>query len=212
MPKKAVRPMPYAVSEHTKAMLCQALKKKMVQKPLDKITIRELADDCGLKRQAFYYHFQDIYDLVRWMLQQEAVSLLRQHDGALLWQEGLLQLLRYIEENRAVCRCALQSLGRSYISMFFRDDIHAIIHRTVDELHRQAHFLQAPGQGELLTQFYVIALAGVVESWVLGELKCSAEELVDFIDQLLTDQLRGAIDRQKEESLRLNRPQGGLAT
>ena len=212
MPKKAVRPMPYAVSEHTKAMLCQALKKKMVQKSLDKITIRELADDCGLKRQAFYYHFQDIYDLVRWMFQQEAVSLLRQHDGALLWQEGLLQLLRYIEENRAVCRCALQSLGRSYISMFFRDDIHAIIHRTVDELHRQAHFLQAPGQGELLTQFYVIALAGVVESWVLEELKCSAEELVDFIDQLLTDQLRGAIGRQKEESLRLNRPQGGLAT
>ena len=204
--------MPYAVSEHTKAMLCQALKKKMVQKPLDKITIRELADDCGLKRQADYYHFQDIYDLVRWMFQQEAVSLLRQHDGALLWQEGLLQLLRYLEENRAVCRCALQSLGRSYISMFFRDDIHAIIHRTVDELHRQVHFLQAPGQGELLTQFYVIALAGVVESWVLGELKCSAEELVDFIDQLLTDQLRGAIDRQKEESLRLNRPQGGLAT
>ena len=146
------------------------------------------------------------------MFQQEAVSLLRQHDGALLWQEGLLQLLRYLEENRAVCRCALQSLGRSYISMFFRDDIHAIIHRTVDELHRQAHFLQAPEQGELLTQFYVIALAGVVESWVLGELKCSAEELVDFIDRLLTDQLRGAIDRQKEESLRLNRPQGGLTT
>ena len=52
--------MPYAVSEHTKTMLCQALKKKMAQKPLDKITIRELADDCGLKRQAFYYHFEDI--------------------------------------------------------------------------------------------------------------------------------------------------------
>lgn len=212
MPRKAVRPMPYAVSEHTKTMLCQALKKKMAQKPLDKITIRELADDCGLKRQAFYYHFEDIYDLVRWMFQQEAVSLLRQHDGALLWQEGLLQLLRYLEENRAVCRCALQSLGRSYISMFFRDDIHAIIHRTVEELHRQAHFLQAPEQGELLTQFYVIALAGVVESWVLGELKCSAEELVDFIDRLLTDQLRGALDRQKEEGLRQEVPQGGLTS
>ena len=111
-----------------------------------------------------------------------------------------------------MCRCALQSLGRSYISMFFRDDIHAIIHRTVDELHRQAHFLQAPEQGELLTQFYVIALAGVVESWVLGELKCSAEELVDFIDRLLTDQLRGALDRQKEEGLRQEVPQGGLTS
>ena len=200
------------MANFTKQAIKTSFLKLLNEKPLNKITVRDIVEDCGINRNSFYYHFQDIYDLVRWMLQQEAVSLLRQHDGALLWQEGLLQLLRYIEENRAVCRCALQSLGRSYISMFFRDDIHAIIHRTVDELHRQAHFLQAPGQGELLTQFYVIALAGVVESWVLGELKCSAEELVDFIDRLLTDQLRGAIDRQKEESLRLNRPQGGLAT
>ena len=68
----------------TKQALEQSLKKLMQVKALDKITIRELADDCGLKRQAFYYHFEDIYDLVRWMFQQEAVSLLRQHDGALL--------------------------------------------------------------------------------------------------------------------------------
>lgn len=45
---------------------------------------------------------------MRWMFQEEAVSLLRQHDGTLLWQEGLLQLFRYIEENKAVCLCALR--------------------------------------------------------------------------------------------------------
>ena len=41
------------------------------------------------------------------MFQEEAVALLQQHEGALLWQEGLLQLFRYIEQNRAVCLCAL---------------------------------------------------------------------------------------------------------
>ena len=95
-----------------KAKIAQTLYELLKHKSLDKITVKELVDTCNISRQSFYYHFQDIYDLVRWMFQQEAVSLLRQHDGALLWQEGLLQLLRYIEENRAVCRCALQSLGR----------------------------------------------------------------------------------------------------
>ena len=156
MPKKAVRPMPYAVSEHTKAMLCQALKKKMVQKPLDKITIRELADDCGLKRQAFYYHFQDIYDLVCWMFQQEAVSLLRQHDGALLWQEGLLQLFRYIEQNRAVCLCALKSVGREHLKRFFKADIHTIIHRAVVQIGEEVGAVRAGIKKEnmdLMTHF-----------------------------------------------------------
>ncbi len=83
----------YSVSEITKRQLCDSLKALMGQKPLEKITIREVTEGCGLQRQAFYYHFEDIYDLVRWMFQQEAVSLLQQHEGALLWQEGLLQLL-----------------------------------------------------------------------------------------------------------------------
>lgn len=123
-----------------------------------------------------------------------------------------MQLLRYLEENRAVCRCALQSLGRSYISMFFRDDIHAIIHRTVDELHGQAHFLQAPEQGELLTQFYVIALAGVV-----GELGAGGAEVLGggaggLYRPAADRPAAGALDRQKEESLRQEVPQGGLTS
>ena len=132
--------------------------------------------------------------------------------GPWLWQEGpaAAAALHRGKPGRVPLRAAVPGPVLHQHVLPGRHPCHH--HRTVDELHRQAHFLQAPGQGELLTQFYVIALAGVVESWVLGELKCSAEELVDFIDQLLTDQLRGAIDRQKEESLRLNRPQGGLAT
>lgn len=41
------------------------------------------------------------------MFQEEAAALLQQHEGTFLRQEGLLQLFRYIEQNRAVCLCAL---------------------------------------------------------------------------------------------------------
>lgn len=77
-------------SDQTKRALADALKRLMAQKPVDKISIRELSDLCGIRRQNFYYHFEDVYDLMRWMFQEEAVSLLRRHEGALLWQDGLL--------------------------------------------------------------------------------------------------------------------------
>ena len=51
----------------TKLALEAALKKELLTKPLDKITINDLAEDCGISRMAFYYHFKDIYDLVEWV-------------------------------------------------------------------------------------------------------------------------------------------------
>ena len=48
----------------TKYQLEAALKKYLLKKPLDKITIHDLTEECGISRMAFYYHFKDIYDLV----------------------------------------------------------------------------------------------------------------------------------------------------
>ena len=47
----------------------------MAQKPIDKITIHDITERCGIRRQNFYYHFEDMYDLMRWMFQEEAMSL-----------------------------------------------------------------------------------------------------------------------------------------
>ena len=61
---------------HTKQIIEDSLKKLMLQKPLDKITIRDLTEDCGISRMTFYYHFKDIYDLVEWSCIADATRAL----------------------------------------------------------------------------------------------------------------------------------------
>ena len=73
----------YPASLQTKQTLASALKELMAQKPMEKISIQEITALCGMRRQIFYYHFEDIYDLMRWMFQQEEVSLLQKREGAL---------------------------------------------------------------------------------------------------------------------------------
>ena len=184
-----------SASERTRQALAEALKELMAQKPVDKITIHDLTERCGIRRQNFYYHFEDVYDLMRWMFEKEAVSLLRQHEGTLLWQEGLLQLFHYLEGNRAVCRCALKSVGRDTIRRFFESDIYAIIHQTVErigeEISGNSGSITKPDI-DMMTYFYVVALAGMAESWVLGALDQTPEELISFADTLLRDHVRGA--------------------
>lgn len=187
-----------SVSEQTKLELAAALKTLMAQKSMDKITIAELTGICKIRRQSFYYHFEDIYDLLRWMIEKEAISLLKQQEGVLLWKEGLLQLFRYLEENRAVCLCALKSVGRDHLRRFFEADIYAIIHRTIEQLSENigvGNQLEAFVDVEMLTHFYVVALAGMVESWLLGEIDRTPEQLIQFVDVILSDQLNGAAAR-----------------
>ena len=55
--------MEVLMSQTTKRALEASLKNLLLQKPLDKITINDIAEDCGISRMTFYYHFRDIYDL-----------------------------------------------------------------------------------------------------------------------------------------------------
>lgn len=189
-------------SDQTKHALAVALKELMVQKPIDKITIHDLTERAGIRRQNFYYHFTDVYDLLRWMFQEEAVALLQQHEGTLLWQEGLLQLFRYIEENKAVCLCALNSVGRDHLKRFFEADIHAIIHRAVERIGTEVGAVQAGVTQDdiaLMTHVYVVASAGIIESWLVGEIDRTPEELIAFADQMLQDHINGSRLRWQTE-------------
>lgn len=154
-------------SDQTKYALAAALKELMAQKPIDRITIHDLTERCGIRRQTFYYHFEDVYELLRWMFQAEAVALLKQHEGMLLWQEGLLQLFHYIEDNRAVCLCALRSVGREHLKRFFEADIYVIIHHAVEQISQEVGTLLggvSEDDAALKTHVYVVSVTGVIES------------------------------------------------
>lgn len=185
-------------TDATKRLLTESLKRLMAQKPLNKISIREITEGCGLNRQTFYYHFEDIYDQVRWMFRQEAIKLLDQREGILIWQDGLLQLFRYLEENRDVCLCALHSLGHEHLRRFFQSDIYDIIHRVVDQLAENLNTTEE--EKDILTHFYISALSGTVESWLLGELPYTPETLVDAADRIIQEHIAGALMRAHPES------------
>ena len=85
----------YEASNAAKRQICTVLKELMTQKPLNRITVAEIMDTCGMRRQHFYYYFTDIYDLLRWTFEKEALELLQQQQGVFPWQNGFLHLFQY---------------------------------------------------------------------------------------------------------------------
>ncbi len=185
----------YAASDYTKRAMAASLKDLMAQKPLERISIREIMEGCGMKRQNFYYHFEDIYDLVKWMFREEVVSPLRQHEGVFFWQDGLLQLFRYLQENKAVCQCALRSLGRPFMKELFMDEVYSMVCRVATQVANQLNWKDEENELDMLTRYYVLSLSAVIEAWVLDDLDQTPEELVAFTDRFLNDQIHGILMR-----------------
>ena len=83
----------------TRRELEAALRGLLGQKPLGQLRVRELTERCGLRRQSFYYHFTDIYDLFAWCLSRERALLLDR-----LGVEGARCVL--FDDSPAACRAA----------------------------------------------------------------------------------------------------------
>lgn len=82
------------MSQITKRALEQSLKNLLLKKPLNKITISDIAEDCGINRMTFYYHFQDIYDLVEWSCLEDARKALEEKKRMIHGSRDLYRFLR----------------------------------------------------------------------------------------------------------------------
>jgi len=95
----------------TRRGLDTALRELLTRKPLDQIRVRELTELCGLRRQSFYYHFKDVYELFSWSVQRERELLLSRQAECLTWQQALLALLERAAQERAFYRAVLERGG-----------------------------------------------------------------------------------------------------
>ena len=106
------------MSQMTKRALVASLKELMAEKPLDKITVTDLTEHCGVNRMTFYYHFKDIYDLVEWACVEEATRVLAGKKTYDTWQQGFLQILQSLQKDKVFYINVYHSISREYIEQY----------------------------------------------------------------------------------------------
>ena len=106
------------MSQTTKRALEASLKKLLLEKPLNKITINDITEDCGVNRMTFYYHFKDIYDLVEWACIENATRALAGQKTYDTWQQGFLQILQAVQKDKVFVTKVYHSISREHIENY----------------------------------------------------------------------------------------------
>lgn len=177
----------------TKRELAAALKKLMAHKPISKITVRELVAECGINRNSFYYHFEDIYALFKWMVEAEAVKVVRQYDLLLDAHEVICFVLDYVEANQYLLTNAYSAIGQSGLKRFLYLDFVSCLEGLVEQGARKEGVALDADYKQFLCAFYAEAVAGTLLDYMTHPRERSREKTVFYMERMLRSTLPAAV-------------------
>ncbi|MGN0492365.1 MAG: TetR/AcrR family transcriptional regulator C-terminal domain-containing protein [Acutalibacteraceae bacterium] len=177
------------ISLNTKKKLSAALKQAMKKKPFQKITVSELIKTCGINRNTFYYHFEDIYALLKWTLEYEAIEIVKSHNLITDNTEAISFVLDYVEKNDYILNCAYDSIGREELKRFFSADFTEIVTSFINQAEIISKKTLDASYKSFLSNFYVEALSGILINLIkennLGNRSIVTKYLADTIKNSL---------------------------
>jgi probable dihydroxyacetone kinase regulator len=147
------------MSEITKRALSESLKKLLSEKPLDKITVTDIVNDCGVNRQTFYYHFQDLYDLVEWTCLEDADKALQDRKTYSTWQEGFLSIFNLMKKDEAFIMNIYHSVSLDQLELYLYKLVYPLLIGVVNE---QAQGMSVREEDKaFIADFYKYAFVGL---------------------------------------------------
>lgn len=186
--------MKYEITSlNTKKLFAEALKKIILQKSFSKVTVSELIRECGVNRKTFYYHFSDVYDLLKWTLEQEAIDVVKNFDLIVDYEEAILFVLEYIKINNKFLNNIYDSLGRDELKRFFYTDFVGIVEIIIGKAEEETHNKLTDNSKTFLAAFYTEAIAGTLVERIKHQDQQSKEELVTYISTVFRSSLTSVV-------------------
>jgi len=179
------------LSQITKIALANSLKKFLSKKSLDKITIVDLVEDCGVNRQTFYYHFRNIYDLIEWIYTTETSRALGGKKTYQTWEQGFLQIFEYVLENKFFVLRTYNSISREHLENYLYDVTYDLLMGVVEE--KAKNFSGDFKDKKFIADFYKYAFVGVMLEWIREGMKDKPDYIVDRIYGIIQGDIEKAL-------------------
>lgn len=177
------------MSDITKKALAATLKDLLKRKRLSQITVSDITKKCGVNRQTFYYHFQDIYNLIEWICIQEAEERLHGRPTYDTWQDEFLAIFELARQDKVFIDNIYHSVSLASLEQYLYKLTLPLIKDVVTEKAKPYHVHEE--DVDFIAHFYKFAFVGLVLEWIRDGMDEDPKRIVKKISELL----HGTIDR-----------------
>ncbi|MFL0248360.1 TetR/AcrR family transcriptional regulator [Candidatus Clostridium stratigraminis] len=179
----------------TKKALEASLKNLLLQKPLDKVTVSDIAADCGINRMTFYYHFKDIYDLIEWVCVENAAKVIGGKKTYDTWQQGFLQIFNAVLQNKAFIINVYHSMSREQVEIYLYKLTYDLMIGVVEE--QSAEMSVREEDKKFIADFYKFAFVGIMLEWIRNGMKEDPVSIIDRLSVLIQGDIIKALNKYR---------------
>ena len=191
------------MAKQTHKFIMSTFMQLLESESLDKITVRDIVEECEINRNTFYYHYSDIYDLLDDVFRVETEKFMsedvdenttfgEEYERAarfvLKYKKAILHI--YDSKKRDVLQNYLETLAFSFISRFVKKE--------------------ADGYGlsdediDYITGFYTHAIVGNTLGWIKRKLPSGQEKFIartaGTFNATVKDMIRQCLEERQKQS------------
>lgn len=172
-----------------KEVLVRSFQELALQKPISKITITNITDNCGLSQPTFYRYFKDKYDLIAWAYTSAAGEIMgRIGEQGYLWRDTLYDGMRYFDKNRSLAVNALKhTSGRD---AFMRQMERINIDLLCNEVRKTIVTERIPDDILDMVKIYCYGTVRLLCDWLTDNAPLPPERLAEIMERSLPEPLK----------------------
>lgn len=183
--------MGQTMQQFTKRAIMETFVTLLNKTPLDKITVKDIVEACGINRNTFYYYFQDIYSLLDEVFRLESEQVLDTETLYDSWEDNFLESIHFAIQNKKMIYHVYNSVGREHVENYLYQVTDRLM---IGFVERQAEGLNvSPADQKFISDFYKYALVGMTMNWIGNGMEDDGAEMVERLKKCFDGNIRNAL-------------------
>lgn len=176
-----------STSEFTKYMIAKGVKQLLETKDFEQISVGDIARQCKISRNTFYYHFKDKYEVISWIFYTEITPIIGTSHSIENWTQALLALCNYMREQKEFYRKVLHIQGQNSFSECLMEFCVNLVQNLL--LNAKGEQILSPLHIRVISHFYAFGLTGVISNWAKNGMKAEPEPVIRMLEDLLSGEI-----------------------
>jgi len=181
---------------YTKNLIKQEFIKLLNKKSLHNITVTEIAKQCKIERKTFYYHYENLPQLVKEIFDEELEDVIEEFNETLSWEESFISATKFILENKKVVKHMYESDYKveleKYIFSISGEIMRKYVRRVAKDTKAQEIDIK------LIAYFYQCALSSSLVEWVATDMKTDPKLVTRRLGKLMDGNILESLKRSEK--------------
>ena len=179
--------------QYTKKIIREEFIKILNERPLNKITVKDIASACDINRNTFYYYYTDIYAILSEIFQTELEIVIDEYNDTLSWEESFIVATKFSLQNKTAIYHVYNSMQKEELEDYLFNVSGNIMSRYVEKV--SDGISASSGDKKLIGSFYQCALTEMVLRWIASGMKEDPDTIIRRIGRLFDGHIALSLKR-----------------